>query len=115
MICGPATITKAIGNTLAKSMRQTLSQSQVAFVSTAYRTEQRQRICFDSRRNPLDALQRQVSLSTLDAAHVGAMDTEHLGESLLTQPASLAVGAKVVADVSLQVALHDEERSRSAT
>jgi hypothetical protein len=44
--------------------------------------------------NPLQALERQVPLAPLDASHVGPVDAQHLGERLLAEAASLAVGPR---------------------
>ncbi|HXQ89479.1 MAG TPA: hypothetical protein VN733_07535, partial [Solirubrobacterales bacterium] len=117
MICGPATITNAIGSTLRKSIGRTLSQAQDALPDfrSATGAKQLQRLLVDARRDPLDAAQGQVAFAALDAAHVSAMDAEDLGKRLLAQAMSEAIGAQVLADSALQVALHERERSRSAT
>ncbi len=49
----------------------------------------------------LQAFEGQVALAALDAAHVGAVDAELVGERLLAEAAGLAVGAQVAADRSL--------------
>lgn len=46
-------------------------------------SEQFQRIDVDPAGDALDALQCQVALASLHAAHVGPMDSEHVGERLL--------------------------------
>ena len=44
-------------------------------------------------RQPLQALERQVSLAAFQAAHVGAVDAELVGEGFLAEAAGLPVGA----------------------
>lgn len=65
------------------------------------RLEQCQRVEADPRGDPLHALERQVALASLDAAHVGAVDAQGVGESLLAQATGTAVGQQVAANGSL--------------
>jgi len=63
--------------------------------------EQRQWLNVDAAGDALEALERQVALSSLDAAHVGAVDAELVGEGLLAEAAGLPVGAQVAPDAPL--------------
>jgi hypothetical protein len=72
------------------------------------------RIHVDAPGDPLDRLQGQVALATLQAAHVGAVDADDLGESLLRQTASLAVRAQVAADGALEIPFHDAMERRGS-
>ncbi len=67
------------------------------------RPQELQRVQVDPSGEPLDALERQVALPALDAAHVRAVDTEDIGEGLLAEAAGLPVGPQVQADDALQV------------
>ena len=60
----------------------------------------------------LHRLQREVPLSALDRAHVGAMHSEHFGEVFLAQTALDSVRAQVHADGLLQLPGHAEEFAR---
>ena len=55
-------------------------------------------------RHPFHALQRQVALSSLHAAHVGAVDAQYLGEGFLTETSLHTVGAKVSVYRLLEIA-----------
>jgi hypothetical protein len=63
--------------------------------------EQRQRVEIESAGDALQALERQVALATLDAAHVGAVDTENVGKRLLAEALAFSMGAQVAANGSL--------------
>lgn len=65
--------------------------------------QQLERVNVDLGGDPLDALQRQIPLSSLDAAHVGPMDLKDIGEGLLAQSAGLSNRPQVPADGALQV------------
>lgn len=65
------------------------------------RSEQVERVEVDPAGDALDALKRQVALSAFYAAHVGAMDAEHVGKRLLAQAACLTVRAQVAAQNAL--------------
>ncbi len=73
------------------------------------------------RRNPqlssqtFQASERQVALTTFDAAHVGAMHPQYVSHGLLAEPTLLAVGPQVPAQGSLQVAFHIKRRWPDAT
>jgi len=69
--------------------------------------QKRQRLDLQLLGDSLEFDQREVPLAPLGSAHVGPVDAQHLGEGLLAQPARLAVGTKIVADVALQIALHE--------
>jgi hypothetical protein len=70
-------------------------------------TQQHRRIHPQVRRDPLDRLQGEVALATLDRARERAMEAEHLGgERLLTQTARLTMAPQVASNGPLQVAFH---------
>lgn len=69
-------------------------------------SEEFQRIKVQSRRDSLYRPQRQISLSPLDAAHVGAMNANQLGQLLLAQPTDPPIRLQVPSDSALQVAFH---------
>lgn len=50
-----------------------------------------------------DGGQGEVALAAFDAADVGAVHADQLGESFLGEPFGLAVGAEILADDALQV------------
>lgn len=50
-----------------------------------------------------DGCQGEVALAAFDAADVGAVHADQLGESFLGEPFGLAVGAEILADDALQV------------
>lgn len=54
----------------------------------------------------LQALEGEVAFATFDAAHVGAVVTEDVGEGFLAEATGLAVGPEVAAQGALQVSLH---------
>jgi hypothetical protein len=64
-------------------------------------TEQCQRIKTQALGDALHGLERQVALATLNAAHVGAMDAEHVGKRLLTQALRFTVCAEILSHRSL--------------
>jgi hypothetical protein len=77
--------------------------------------EQRQRIKVESVGDALNAPERQIALASLNAAHVGAVDAQNIGESLLAQAPGTTVGPQVAADHALEIAFHIRERSLPAT
>ena len=63
--------------------------------------------------DPLQALQGEVALTSLDAAHVGPVDTKDIGEGFLAQAALLAVDTEVLPHSLLEIAFrHMVERCR---
>ncbi len=77
--------------------------------------QHRKRVYADTTRQALQALESEVALATLDAAHVGAVDAEHVREGLLAQAESLAMSPQVVANSPLKIAFHVGIRFQSAT
>lgn len=71
--------------------------------------QQLERLNPNASRDAFEALERQIPLTALDAAHVSPMDAEDVGEGLLAQAAGFAVGPEVAADSSLQVSLGHAE------
>lgn len=57
--------------------------------------------------DPLQRFQCQISLSTLKAAHVRAVDVDDLSEGFLAETAILPISLQILADGLLQVALHE--------
>lgn len=70
--------------------------------------QQSKRIDAGARGQPLEALQRQVALTALDAAHVRAVNAELIGKSFLAETARLSEHAKVAPHGPLKVALHNK-------
>lgn len=68
--------------------------------------QQRDGIDVDPFGDAFEAFEGEVAFAALDAAHVGAMDAEDIGECFLTETLGLAVGPQVATDGSLKVALH---------
>jgi hypothetical protein len=79
------------------------------------RLQQDERVDADLAGDALQALESQVALAALDAAHVGAVDAELVGEVLLAEALGLSVGPEVAADGALEVAFHAGTQSRFAT
>lgn len=63
-------------------------------------------------REALHALEREVALTALDATHVGAVDSQQIGECLLAEPSALPVGPDVAPHRALKIALHARNASR---
>jgi hypothetical protein len=63
--------------------------------------EQRQRVEIESAGDALQALERQVALASLDAAHVGAVDAENIGKRLLAESFGFSIGAQGSANGAL--------------
>lgn len=77
--------------------------------------QQFQWIDVDQTGDALQASQRQVALPAFQAAHVGAVDTDDIGESL-GETECLPVSAQVPANGTLQVTFHRKpQRFRAAT
>jgi hypothetical protein len=64
----------------------------------------RQQIC-----HPLDGFEREISLAALEAAHIGAVQTEEVSQVLLAEAAGFAVPADVAPEDPLQLAFHTFE------
>lgn len=66
-----------------------------------------------------DALHRaqcEIALPTLDAAHVGSMDAQNLGQCLLAQPARFPVGTQILTEPSLKFPFrHSADSAAGAT
>lgn len=60
----------------------------------------------------LHALEREVALTALDAAHVGPVDSQQIGERLLAEPSALPVSPDVTSHRALKIALHARNASR---
>jgi hypothetical protein len=69
--------------------------------------EQLQRADVEPAGQPLDRPEGEVALAALEAAHVGAVDADHLGESFLGEAARLPVGAQIAPDGPLEIPFHD--------
>lgn len=54
----------------------------------------------------LDRAKREVTLPSFDAAHVGAVDAELVGEGFLAETEGLAVAAQVASEDLLQLTSH---------
>lgn len=65
----------------------------------------------DHRCQPLHRTEGQIALSPLDATHVGAVNSDKVGEVFLAESALFAVAAEVATKGLLQVAFHVFERS----
>jgi hypothetical protein len=63
--------------------------------------EQRQRVEIESAGDALQALEGQVALASLNAAHVGAVDAENISKRLLAESFGFAVGPQIAAHRSL--------------
>ena len=74
-----------------KPRGQRLRRQQVEWVETD---------CFGV---AFDGGQGEVAFAAFDAADVGAVHTDQLGESFLGEPFGLAVGAEILADDALKV------------
>jgi hypothetical protein len=61
----------------------------------------------------LEAAQREVPFPALHATHVGPVHPEHVGEALLREAPSEAVGPQVPAQTALQVPFHRENRAKT--
>lgn len=68
--------------------------------------QQVERVGVEPLGDPLDRLEGEVALASLYASHVGAVDAQHVGESLLAERSRLAVGTKTHAKCALQVSFH---------
>lgn len=74
--------------------------------------KQVKRVDRDHGRETLNATQGKVPLPALDTAHVGTVHPDELGEGLLRQATSLAMGAEVAPESSLKFAFHDDDERR---
>lgn len=72
--------------------------------------EQRQRVEIESAGDALEALERQVALASLNAAHIGAMDAEYVSKRLLAESFGFSIGAQASANGALQIAFHIGKR-----
>jgi len=63
--------------------------------------EQRQWVEIKSAGDALQALERQVALASLDAAHVGAVNAEYVGKRLLAESFGFSIGAQGSANGAL--------------
>lgn len=70
--------------------------------------EQVQRVYVEHIRDAFHGLEREIPLAALQAAHVGTVHAEHLGEGFLTEPAASPDRAQIAAHGSLQIALHSK-------
>ncbi len=55
---------------------------------------------------PFDRPERDVALTALETTDEGPVDSGDVGELLLTEPASLSMGAETLPELALQVAFH---------
>lgn len=69
-------------------------------------TEQVFRLDPDGFGDAFDTLQGQVSFSPLNSAHVGAVNPERFGESLLAQAQFMTIGPEVFPDDLLKPPCH---------
>ena len=94
---------QGVGPTLTVESRARRGSSRQCgrLLGVLARLEQRQRVEVELAGDALEALERQVALASLDAAHVGAVDAELFGKRLLAEAAGLPMGAQVVADSTL--------------
>lgn len=70
------------------------------------RVQQLQRVEVKATGDALQALEGQIALAPLDATHVGAVNTEHVGERLLAEAVGLPVGPQIAAHRALKIAFH---------
>jgi hypothetical protein len=78
------------------------------------RLQQAERVHAEPACEAFDAAQRQVVLAALEAADVGVVDAQQLGEGLLAEAALVPVRTKVARDGPLKLAFHRTEPFRSA-
>jgi hypothetical protein len=72
-------------------------------------------VVVEAGRNALQALEGEVALASLDAADVGAVDAEDIGEVFLAEIVGVTVGPEVAAEGVLEIAFHVGRQSRLAT
>jgi hypothetical protein len=68
--------------------------------------QEHERIGVYSAGDALHALECQVALASLDAAHVGAVEAQDIGERLLAEATGLSKCSQVAAHRPLQIAFH---------
>lgn len=73
--------------------------------------EQLHRVNLDDGGQAFQTLQCEVAFAAFEAAHVGPVDTDDVGEGFLGEAALLPVAAQVRADVPLEVAFHPSNGS----
>lgn len=89
--------------------RPTMLSASGLTVSSRPLLEQDDRVELYPACDPLQALERQVPLASLQAAHVGAVHAKNLGKSLLAEAQSQSAGPQVAPDGPLKVAFHIEK------
>src|SRR4051812_24650784 len=77
--------------------------------------EELERAELEPGRDALEGAEGEVAFAAFEAAHVGAVDAELLGERFLREATLFAAVAEVAADCLLQVALHAARPCLAAT
>lgn len=88
------------------SRRRGIEARAMSVAALLLRVQQLHRVELDAAGDALQGLEGQVALAPLDAAHVGPVNPEHVGERLLAEATRLPVGPQIAADRALKVAFH---------
>jgi len=84
----------------------------VGLTTSATRTQQLERIKPKPFSDPLDALQRQIPLPTLQPTHIRPVNIKLGSKRLLRQPKLVPVCAQILPNPALQLPLHTPKTDR---